>query len=106
MIRLTGLALRLTIPLTKSSPPVLIDYLSDPNHFIYSNSRCFTTYLPNGDIVSGYDEIVVMKEYKSINSVSSNVRWTAEFGLDNLAQIYRAYKTEWQGFPITNLNRL
>ena len=43
-----------------------------------------------------------MKEFRSINSSSSNVRWTARFGLDNLVQNYRAYKAEWQGFPTTS----
>ena len=43
-----------------------------------------------------------MKEFRSINSSSSNVRWTARFGLDNLVQSYRAYKAEWQGFPTTS----
>lgn len=97
-----GLALRLTIPPNKSSPPVLIEYLSDPNDPIYSDSQGSTTYLPNGNVFLDYGEIAVMKEYRPINSSRSNVRWTARFGLDNLVQSYRAYKTEWQGFPTTN----
>lgn len=45
-----------------------------------------------------------MKEYRAIDFNSSNVRWTARFGLDNLVQSYRAYKTGWQGFPTTSPN--
>ena len=45
-----------------------------------------------------------MKEYRPIGPNSSNVSWTARFGLDNLVQSYRAYKTEWQGIPATSPN--
>ena len=89
------------MPPNESSPPVLIDHLSDPDDPIYSDSQGATTFLPNGDIFMDYGEIPVMKEYGPHDPSGSDVRWTARFGLDNLVQSYRGFKTEWDGFPTT-----
>lgn len=90
------------MPPNKSSPPVVIDYLSDPNESIYSDSQGATTFLSNGDIFMGYGEITVLKEFGPSDPSGADVRWTARFGFDNLVQSYRGFKTEWQGFPITS----
>lgn len=97
-----GLVLQLTLPPNKSNPPTVLDHLSDPDESIYSDSQGSTTLLANANIFVDYGEIAVMKEYGSGDPSGSDIRWTARFGLDNLVQSYRGFKTEWQGFPTTS----
>lgn len=96
-----GLALQLTTPPNRSNPPVVVDFLFDPKDPIYADSQGSTLLLPNGNVLMGYGQIAVMKEYRPSGPNSSDVLWTARFGLDNLVQSYRGFKTEWQGFPTT-----
>ena len=96
-----GLALQLTTPPNKSNPPVVVDYLFDSKDPVYADSQGSTLLLPNGNVFMGYGQIAVMKEYRPSGLDNSDVLWTARFGLDNLVQSYRAFKTEWQGFPTT-----
>lgn len=49
-----------------------------------------------------YGQIPVMKEYGPGDPSGGDVRWTGRFGVDNLVQSYRGFKTEWQGFPTTS----
>ena len=97
-----GLVLRLTLPPSKSSPPVVLEHLSDPVESIYSDSQGSTSLLANGNFLVDYGEIPVIKEFGPSSSNGSSVRWTARFGLDNLVQSYRGYKSDWQGFPTTS----
>ena len=91
--------LQLVLPPDKSSPPVLLDYLTDPKELLYSGSQGSNSLLPNGNFLLEYGQIPVMKEFGPSGPNSSDVRWTARFGLDNLVQSYRGYKSNWQGFP-------
>ena len=95
-----SLVFRLTLPPNKSSPPVLIDYLADPNHAIYSDSQGSNSLLPNGDWLVGYGQIPIIEEFGP-SEPQGDVRWSARFGFDNTVQSYRAYKSEWHGFPTT-----
>ena len=89
------------MPPNKSSPPQAIQYLSDPDDPIYSDSQGSSTILPNGDIFLGYGQIPVLKEFGPSDPSGGDVRWTARFGFNNLVQSYRGFKMEWQGFPTT-----
>ena len=97
-----GLVLQLALPPNKSDPPVTLDYLSDPNDHIYSGSQGSTTLLPNGNFFLQYGEIPVVKEFTCSGPNGSAVPWTARFGLDNLVQSYRGFKSDWRGFPTTS----
>ena len=97
-----GLVLQLALPPNKSDPPVLLDYLSDPNDHIYSGSQGSTSLLPNGNFILQYGQIPVLKEFGCSGPNGSTARWTARFGLDNLVQSYRGFKSDWQGFPTSN----
>ena len=97
-----GLVLELTTPPNKSTPPVLIDLISDPEDPIYADSQGSTTLLPNGDAFLDYGEISVLKEFSPNGLNGRHIRWTARFGFNNLVQSYRGYKTEWHGFPTTS----
>ena len=97
-----GLLLQLSLPPNKSSPPRAIQYLSDPDDPIYSDSQGSTTVLPNGDVFLGYGQISVLKEFGPSDPSGGDVRWTARFGFNNLVQCYRGFKTEWQGLPTTS----
>lgn len=96
-----GLVLQLALPPNKSSPPVLLDYFTNPKDSIYSDSQGSASRLPNGNFLLEYGQIPVIQEFGPSGPSSSDVRWTARFGLDNLVQSYRGYKTSWQGFPTT-----
>ena len=91
----------MTLPPNKSSPPVLIDYLSDPNDAIYSGTQGSCALLPNGGFLVGYGQIPIIEEFGP-SRPQGDLRWTARFGFDNLVQSYRAYKDEWHGFPTTS----
>ncbi len=90
-----GLALQLTTLPNRSNPPVVVDYLFDPKDPICTDSKGSTLLLPNGNIFMGHGQIAVMEEYRPSGLNSSDVLWTARFGLDNLVQRYRGFKTEW-----------
>ena len=118
-----GLALQLTIPPNKASPPVAVDYFADRKHPINSVSQGSNTILPNGNAFLGYGSIPVMKEFGPSDPSGRDVRWTARFGFyvfgsdgfgsdgfgsdgfgfDEVSS-YRAIKAEWQGFPTTSPN--
>ena len=97
-----GLALQLTIPPNKSTPPVVTDYLSDSTDAIYSGTQGSTSLLANGNFFVDYGEISVLKEYGPRGPNGNRVLWTARFGFNYLVQSYRGYKTQWHGFPTTH----
>lgn len=98
-----GLVLQLALPPNKSSPPVVLEILSDPDDPIYSESQGSTTLLPDGASIVGYGQIPVLKEFRhDYSSGRDVVLWTGRFGFDNIVQSYRGIKARWQGFPTTS----
>ena len=97
-----GLVLGLTLPPNKSNSPVILDYLADPNNPIYSGSQGSTSLLPNGNFFLQYGQIPLVKELGSSGPNGSTNLWTARFGLDNLVQSYRGFKSDWHGFPTSS----
>ena len=81
----------------------MLNYLSDPNDHIYSGSQGSTTLLPNGNFFLQYGQIPLVKEFPCSGPPNgiTVVPWTARFGLDNLVQSYRGFKSDWRAFPPT-----
>lgn len=96
-----GLELKLSLPPSKSTPPLPLEHLSDPTEPLYAGSQGSLTFLCNGNIFLGYGEIAVMKEFGPNDPSGGDVRWTARFGTNDLVQSYRAFRTEWHGMPKT-----
>lgn len=80
---------------------MLLDYFTNPKHTFYSGSQGSNSRLPNGNFLLEYGQIPVITEFGPSSQNSSDIRWTARFGQDNLVQSYRGYKSSWQGFPTT-----
>lgn len=96
-----GLVLQFAIPPNKSTPPVVIDYLSDSNDAIYSGTQGSASLLANGNFLVAYGENPVLKEYGPGGTTCNRVFWTARFGSNDVVQSYRGYKAQWHGFPAT-----
>lgn len=89
-----GLMFSLDLP---SMTSTLLKDLYDPNEALYADSQGALDLLPNGNILMGYGQIPVIKEY----GPAGDVRMTITFGEldDGTQQSYRAYRLEWEGVP-------
>jgi hypothetical protein len=74
----------------------LLKNLYDPGQTLYVDSQGALDLLPNGNVLMGYGEMPVIKEY----GPDGDVRMSIQFGdLGGVQSSYRAYRLEWEGVP-------
>lgn len=89
------LGLIFSLDLKKKTSALLQDFY-DPTQALYANSQGALDLLPNGNVLMGYGQIPLIKEYGPDGKVRLNV----QFGdLNGTQSSYRAYRLEWEGEP-------
>jgi hypothetical protein len=89
------LSLMFSLDLEKNTSTLLKD-LYDPNQRLYADSQGAFDLLPNGNVLMGFGQIPVIREY----GPDGDVRMSIQFGdLNGTESSYRAYRLQWEGEP-------
>ena len=89
------LGLMFSLDLNKKTSTLLKD-LYDSTQTLYTDSQGALNLLPNGNVLMGYGQIPIIKEY----GPGGDVRMSIQFGdLDGTQSSYRAYRLHWEGVP-------
>lgn len=84
-----------SLDLEKKTSTLIQDF-TDPSEPLYAESQGALALLPNGNVLMGYGQIPVVKEY----GPDGQVRMSVQFGdLNGTQSSYRAYRLEWEGVP-------
>ena len=89
------LGLLFSLDLKKKTSTLIQDYY-DPKQTLYAESQGALDLLPNGNVLMGYGQLPIVKEY----GPHGDVRLSIQFGdLNGTQQSYRAYRLDWEGVP-------
>ena len=89
------LGLIFSLNLKKKTSTLLGDFY-DPKEALYADSQGALDLLPNGNVLMGYGQIPIAREY----GPGGDVRLAVQFGdVAGSQASYRAYRLEWEGEP-------
>jgi hypothetical protein len=89
------LGLIFSLNLEKKTSTLLQNFY-DPKQALYADSQGALDLLPNGNVLMGYGQIPIVREY----GPGGDLRLSVQFGeLAGSQASYRAYRLEWEGEP-------